>query len=107
MPTVHFIRPDGQRRTLQLPAGDSLMKAAVSAGVDEIMADCGGLLTCATCHVHVASHWRERLPAMAADEDSMLEMTASPRDERSRLSCQIVLEPSLDGLEIFLPPTQY
>lgn len=107
MPTVHFIGPDGERRTLQLPAGGSLMQAAVSAGVAEILADCGGMLSCATCHVLVAPAWGDRLPPMTADEDAMLEMTASPRDERSRLSCQIALSPALEGLEIILPATQY
>lgn len=107
MPTVHLIHPDGRRSSLQARVGESLMQAAVAAGVAEIAADCGGLLTCATCHVRVAPAWRERLPPMAADEDSMLEMTASPREAGSRLSCQITITPQMEGLEVVLPSTQY
>lgn len=104
--TLHFHgRVDG--RTIDADTGGSLMRAAVSAGVDGIAADCGGTLSCATCHVHVREPWRSRLPAPADDELSMLEFTASPRDPSSRLSCQVVLTDTLDGLEVDLPPTQY
>ena len=48
-----------------------------------------------------------RLPPPGADEAAMLEMTAAPREPDSRLSCQIVLDPELDGLVARLPATQY
>jgi 2Fe-2S ferredoxin len=107
MPTVFLIHPDGRRQAVAAREGDSLMQAAVAAGVAEIAADCGGMLTCATCHVHVPPAWRDRLPPPSADEDSMLEMTASPRDDGSRLSCQLLITADLDGLEVSLPQTQY
>ena len=87
--------------------GQSLMQAAVNAKVDGIAADCGGSLTCATCHVMVAPEWLNRLPAPSADELAMLDMTAAPRVSGSRLSCQIVLATELDGLTVVLPSTQY
>lgn len=87
--------------------GESLMQAAVGAGVDGIAADCGGLLTCATCHVMVREPWRSTLPPMADDESTMLDFTAAPRTEGSRLSCQIVLSPALDGMMAELPKSQY
>ncbi|MBU3650605.1 MAG: 2Fe-2S iron-sulfur cluster binding domain-containing protein [Limnohabitans sp.] len=105
--TIHLTRADGQTRTITGQSGQSLMKAAIAADVDEIAADCGGTLVCATCHVHVREPWLSQLPAVASDEDSMLDFAASPRDARSRLSCQITLTPALDGLEVDLPPTQY
>jgi 2Fe-2S ferredoxin len=83
------------------------MRAALAAGIDGIAADCGGVLSCATCHVVVASAWAARLPAPGADEDAMLEMTAAPREPNSRLSCQIVLAPELDGLVVRVAATQY
>ena len=43
----------------------------------------------------------------APDEQAMLEMTATPAEATSRLSCQIELTPTLDGLQVRLPPTQY
>ena len=107
MITVHFIHPDGQRSSLQCKPGISLMQAAVSQSMDGIAADCGGMLSCATCHVMVDEAWADRLPALNADEDSMLAFTAAPRQTRSRLSCQIMLGPELDGLTVHLPSTQY
>ena len=104
---VFLVEPDGRRHRLEGRAGDSLMGAAVDAGIDGIKADCGGMMSCATCHVIVASEWAGRLPMPSSDEDAMLEMTAAPRQPTSRLSCQIVLEPALDGLTAALPETQY
>jgi 2Fe-2S ferredoxin len=83
------------------------MQAAVGAGVDGIAADCGGLLTCATCHVVVPEPWRSALPPVAAEENTMLDFTATTRCEGSRLSCQIVLSPALDGMMVELPKSQY
>ncbi len=105
--TLHLQDADGTPHTLQSRSGRSLMQAAVDAGITGIAADCGGSLTCATCHVIVEPDWLARLPPRSADEDSMLEMTAHPRQPGSRLSCQIRLEPALDGLRATLPPTQY
>lgn len=97
----------GQRIKIDAKPGQSLMQAAVAAGIDGIEADCGGLMTCATCHVHVAPSWRDRLGAPDSDELAMLDFTAAPRSEGSRLSCQIRLTPELDGLTVELPPTQH
>jgi 2Fe-2S ferredoxin len=72
-----------------------------------VAADCGGLLTCATCHVMVREPWRSTLPPMAEDESTMLDFTAASRNEGSRLSCQIVLDESMDGLTVDLPKSQY
>ena len=105
--TVHLIETAGRRRTVTGREGQSLMKAATSAGIDGIAADCGGCMTCATCHVIVDPAWVDRLPAASAVEDGMLETTAVPRQRTSRLSCQIVLDASLNGLVAGLPETQY
>lgn len=92
---------------LQAPAGQSLMQAAMKAGVDGIAADCGGLLTCATCHVYVSEPWASQLPPADADETGMLEFVAAPRQPGSRLSCQILMTEALDGLTVQLPARQY
>ncbi len=83
------------------------MQAAQSAGVEGIAADCGGSLTCATCHVMVREPWASQLPPPSADELAMLEFTAAPRLPHSRLACQIQLTEALDGLTVDLPATQY
>lgn len=87
--------------------GQSLMRAAVDAAINGIAADCGGSLTCATCHVMVREPWLAQLPAMQAEEDGMLGFTACARQANSRLSCQIMLSAALDGLEVDLPASQY
>jgi 2Fe-2S ferredoxin len=104
---VHVHNADGQLHKLRARTGRSLMLAVVEAGIDGVAADCGGCLTCATCHVIVDPAWAARLPAPAPDEQAMLEMTAAPAEATSRLSCQIALHPTLDGLAVRLPRTQY
>ena len=104
---VFLVEPDGLRHRVEGRVGESLMRAATDAGIDAIKADCGGLMTCATCHVYVEPAWAERLPSPTSDEDAMLEMTAAPRRPTSRLSCQIVLTRELAGLTAGLPETQY
>ncbi len=107
MPTIHLVHADGRAVTIEGTSGRSLMRAAVGAGVEAIAADCGGTLSCATCHVMLDEPWRSRVPAPSADEQAMLELTAAPREPGSRLSCQIVLGPALDGLVARLPTRQY
>lgn len=111
MITIHIIgdnaRPDATTRTLQCKSGQSLMEAAVGANVAGIEADCGGLLTCGTCHVHVHAPHDALLPAPDGDELGMLDFTATPRQPNSRLSCQIRLTDALDGLTVDLPATQH
>ena len=87
--------------------GQSLMRAATQAGIDGIAADCGGTLSCATCHVMVRAPWLARLPAMQVEEDDMLGFTACLRQSNSRLACQIMLSAELDGLQVDLPANQY
>ena len=107
MITIRFIRPDQTVQEIQAEPGQSLMKAAVDADVAGIEADCGGSLTCATCHVIVDPAWAGRLPPPVADEIDMLDFAASPVEPESRLSCQIQLLPELDGLAVRLPVTQH
>ena len=108
MIAITFFDPNQtESQTIQAAPGTTLMKAALSGNVDGVAADCGGTLTCATCHVMVREPWLSQLPAMTDDEDSMLDFAASPRQANSRLSCQIKLTESLAGMEVDLPSTQY
>src|SRR5882724_6173638 len=104
---VHLIGSDGTRHTIEARTGASLMRAALAAGIDGIAADCGGCLTCATCHVIVDPVSPGRLRPPTDEELEMLEMTASPHQATSRLSCQISLNESLAGLVVQLANTQY
>jgi ferredoxin, 2Fe-2S len=107
MITVHLVAADGETSTLQAKTGDSLMQAAVGANVAGIEADCGGLMTCATCHVYVREPFASQLPPPDGDERGMLEFTAAERRPTSRLSCQITLADDLDGLTVDLPASQH
>ena len=106
MPHVTYIDHDGKETTLDIAVGTSLMQAAVFNGVDGIVAECGGSCMCATCHVYVRDDQLAMAPPMGADEDAMLEGTASPRRPNSRLSCQLVVSPEMEGLVVHLPETQ-
>lgn len=101
-----YVLPDGQRQALEVTSGTNAMQAAVDAGLSGIVGECGGSAMCATCHVYVVDGPMDRLPAMGPSEDGMLEATASERRLSSRLSCQIVLTPALDGLVLEMPASQ-
>lgn len=107
MITVNLVDSAGATRRLECKIGQSLMQAAVKANVAGIEGECGGLMTCATCHVYVREPHSSALPAPSADEEGMLDYTASARRANSRLSCQIRLADALDGLTVDLPETQY
>ena len=105
MPTVHFTDAAGATTTINANVGDSVMETAVRNGVTAIVAECGGSLSCATCHVFVAPEELETLEPMSEMEDEMLYGTAVDREDNSRLSCQIRL---YEGQELHLmtPETQ-
>ena len=107
MVKVSFVQPDGAAVTVEADLGKSAMEAAIFNNVRGIAAECGGLCSCATCHVYVDPAWVDRLPSPAADEDDMLGFTAAPRLAESRLACQLRLHAGLDGLLLGLPPTQF
>jgi ferredoxin, 2Fe-2S len=111
MITIKFIAsnlsPEKAITEIQCKPGISLMQAAVNAQMAGIEADCGGLLSCATCHVFVAEPWASQLPPPQSDEISLLDFTATARKQNSRLSCQVMLTPLLDGLSIELPQSQH
>lgn len=109
MITIHFIPAPGAGDPVHVRCkpGQSLMLAAVAANVQGIEAECGGLMTCGTCHVYVREPHAGHLPPPTGDELGMLEFTASPRRAHSRLACQVELTEALDGLTVDLPDSQY
>ena len=105
MVKVTFSKPGKDDRVIETDAGETLMQAALNNDIAEILADCGGALSCATCHVHITPDWMERVGPPNEDEAAMLEMAVDP-DDTSRLSCQILLSDELDGLHVVLPKSQ-
>lgn len=106
MSQVHFISFDGVRRSIETAVGESLMRAATDNGVPGIDGDCGGQCACATCHVFVSAPWAERVPVMQTKEHEILDFT-NERRETSRLACQIIMTPELDGIEVHMPEGQH
>jgi len=106
MPRVTYVLPDGSRREVDAAKGASVMQAAIKHNVKGIDAECGGCLSCATCHVYVDPAWFDRLPEADGDEADMLGFVAAERQPTSRLACQIVVSEALDGLVVRIPPTQ-
>lgn len=106
MSRVVFIHPDGRREEHQASDGESVMRVAVDNLVDGIIGECGGDLSCATCHVFVNAEWVHLLPPCSPEEEDMLEAAAAEPTELSRLCCQIRCDASLDGLTVTIPDVQ-
>ena len=100
MPKLTFINPDETRVEVDVPVGMSIMRAANAHGITGIVGDCGGGLTCATCHVLVDESFIDGTSPPTANEDQMLDFTAMPRQPTSRLSCQVLMTEELDGLVV-------
>jgi 2Fe-2S ferredoxin len=106
MPTIHYIEPDGREVTLEVAPGQSLMRGAMDAGLEGLEAQCGGNCACATCHCYVQEPWLDKLQPPSDDEALMLNNVAAERRPNSRLSCQLIVKPALDGLTVELPERQ-
>lgn len=104
MPLLRVVDRDGKEVELQAHAGGVLMEPLrdMEEGVSAI---CGGMCSCATCHVYVDPDWVDRLPAAMSDETDMINDLVNKR-ENSRLSCQVQLSDALDGLKITLAPEE-
>jgi 2Fe-2S ferredoxin len=94
---------DGSEISAEVKDGLNLMEGATANNVPHIEGECGGCLSCATCHVFVDPEWYPRTGEVDEIEDTMLDMTDVEREDNSRLSCQIVASPELDGLVLYVP----
>ena len=101
VPRMTFIAPDGARREVDAPVGDTVLEIAWRNDID-IEGACEGAMACSTCHVIVDKAWFGRLAAIEEDERDMLDL-ALGLTRTSRLGCQIVIDESLDGLVVTLP----
>ncbi|MGJ4906234.1 2Fe-2S iron-sulfur cluster-binding protein [Bradyrhizobium sp. HKCCYLRH2060] len=106
MTTITFLHPDNRSESVEAEDGASVMLAALTHGIDGIVAECGGNAVCATCHVYVDDAWTARLDPVSDDEDALLDGTAAERLPNSRLSCQIKVQPALAGLVVRIPDKQ-
>src|SRR5579864_2304396 len=104
MPTVRVIDRDGVEHEVNASSGSVLMEPLRDME-DGVAAICGGMCSCATCHVYVDEAWVSKLPAAMSDETDMLGDLSS-RKPTSRLSCQIVLNDALAGLKVRVAPEE-
>ena len=99
MAKLIVVTREGEEREIDGDAGLSVMEVIRDAGIDEILALCGGCCSCATCHIHVDPAFVDRLPPISEDENDLLD-SSSDRDETSRLSCQVEFTDALDGMKV-------
>jgi len=96
-----FINPDGSRAEVDAPEGLSVLEIAHRNKI-ELEGACEGSLACSTCHIVVAPEWYDRLAEAEEDEEDMLDL-AFGLTSTSRLGCQIIMKPELDGLVVSVP----
>lgn len=94
---VQFIEPDGQQPWVTALIGQNLMDAALAAGIAGITGQCGGAINCATCLCDLAPSALSGLPDQHPDELELLSYV-DEASTNSRLACQLIASPELDGL---------
>ncbi len=103
MPRVFFVHDNGSVDEIEAEVGSSVMQTAMKIGVEGIIGECGGSAMCATCHVFVDPEWEEATGERNDVEEEMLNDTEVPRQDNSRLSCQIKVTEAMDGLRLYIP----
>ncbi|XP_008658153.1 adrenodoxin-like protein 2, mitochondrial isoform X2 [Zea mays] len=100
--SVTFVNKDGSEKTICVPVGMSMLEAAHENDI-ELEGACEGSLACSTCHVIVMDvKYYNKLEDPADEENDMLDL-AFGLTETSRLGCQVIAKPELDGMRLALP----
>lgn len=99
MGRITYIESGSDDREVTFVDGDSVMTAAVNGNVAGIEGECGGELSCGTCHVYLGEPWASQVPPPSPEEEEMLEVVEDQRPD-SRLGCQVELTESLDGIVV-------
>ena len=102
MPQITFVGSTGEANIVTGEDGETLMRTALDAGISGVEGECGGSLSCATCHLYIGDDWLSRLMPPSEEEEVMLEFAEGAK-ANSRLSCQIRLTSNLDGLVVHVP----
>ena len=105
MPKITYISHNGNKNTVEVAVGLSVMEGAIQNNIEGIDADCGGSMACATFHVYVPDKWSDKIDRPQDAEQDMIDMAYEPK-KNSRLSCQIIVTNELDGLEVNTPSKQ-
>ena len=105
MSKITYIENSGKTHTVDVKNGLTVMEGAIQNDIPGIDADCGGGMACATCHVYVDENWLDKLPQKEDGEEDMLDMAFEPK-KNSRLSCQLIVSDTLNGLVVNIPSKQ-
>jgi 2Fe-2S ferredoxin len=103
MPNLTVVTRAGETRRFEAKIGSTVMEAVGAAGIDDLLALCGGCCSCATCHVYVDAAFAGTLPPISEAENDLLD-GSTHRQANSRLSCQIAVVPAIDGLLVTIAP---
>ncbi|NOR19515.1 MAG: 2Fe-2S iron-sulfur cluster binding domain-containing protein [Xanthomonadales bacterium] len=95
----------GEKHDIEIAVGDHIMDPLreLDNGIEAL---CGGMCSCATCHVFIGSEWSDKIEAAQDDELELLEETECYRKDESRLSCQIEFREELDGINLIIAPEE-
>ena len=105
MSKITYIESSGKSHTVDVKNGLTVLEGAIQNDIPGIDADCGGGMSCATCHVYVKENWFDKMPKKEDGEDDMLDMAFEP-NKFSRLSCRIIISDELEGLVVNVPAKQ-
>jgi len=103
MTVLQVTTRSGDVLTIDASPGHTVMESIRDAGLDELLALCGGCCSCATCHIYIDPQWATTLPSMSEDENDLLD-SSDHRQAGSRLSCQVSIVPEMEGLKITIAP---
>ena len=104
MAELVIVDRDGKEHRTSGKVGVSVMETLRELDYG-VAAVCGGMCSCATCHVWVDHAWIERLPQRQGDEQEILQELGNTRPG-SRLSCQLSFTPALDGMKLTIAPDE-
>ena len=103
---VRFTLANGDTQLVVGEEGFSVMEVATLDGVPGINSECGGNLSCGTCHAYLDDAFRDRVPPPSEQELAMLDCVVDPRST-SRLTCQISLKPHMHGIRFEVPRSPF
>ena len=105
MPKIYVIDSKGEKHILEGEVGLSLMESLKSLN-NGVLALCGGMCSCATCHCYIEESWASKLGEREDDEQELLEDLDSFRENQSRLSCQVDFSEEMDGIRLEIAPDE-
>ncbi len=106
MPTLEITDLAGNVTSLDAKSGETLMEALRDNGYDDILAICGGVCSCSSCHCYIEDDWKEKLDTPSEDEVQLVSSTEHYKGN-SRLSCQVTLTDDMDGMKVTIAQQDY